>query len=91
MEGQAEMQGGPKPCTPEIDHEAIMKSLQRLLMQLAAPSQDPDSPLSFPTTREDLSSLLAICKEIENGADQLVAEHSIERNVFLPIHQFPTK
>ncbi|KAG9043694.1 hypothetical protein FS837_009233 [Tulasnella sp. UAMH 9824] len=92
MEGQAEVQsqGDPKACAVEIDQEAIVKSLQRLLTQLAAPNQDPDSPLLFPTTREDLNSLVAICKEIENEAGRLVTEHSIKRNTFLLIHQFPT-
>ncbi|KAG8905642.1 hypothetical protein FRC01_008284, partial [Tulasnella sp. 417] len=91
MEDHVEVQGDPKACTLEIDHETIAKSLQRLLTQLAAPSQDPDSPLPFPTTREGLHSLLAICKEIEHEADQLVAEHTIKRNTFLSIQQFPTK
>ncbi|KAG8955691.1 hypothetical protein FRC04_007682 [Tulasnella sp. 424] len=85
MECQAEVQAS----APEIDHETIVKSLQRLLTQLAAPNQDPDVPLSFPTTREDLDSLLAICGEIESGADRLVAENAKKRNSFLPFHQLP--
>ncbi|KAG8912312.1 hypothetical protein FRC00_004791 [Tulasnella sp. 408] len=45
--------------------------------------------LSFPTTFQALDALTTICKEIEAGADQLVAEHSKKRNQFLSIHQLP--
>ncbi|KAG9011444.1 hypothetical protein FRB90_007257 [Tulasnella sp. 427] len=74
---------------PQIDNEAILKALQRLLVQLAAPEQGPDIPLQFPTTKEGLDFLLAICEEIEQGADRLVGKHSQERNGFLPVHRIP--
>ncbi|KAG9043692.1 hypothetical protein FS837_009231 [Tulasnella sp. UAMH 9824] len=45
--------------------------------------------IPFPTNFQALEALTTICKEIEAGADQLVAEHSRKRNQFLSIHQLP--
>ncbi|KAG8912313.1 hypothetical protein FRC00_004792 [Tulasnella sp. 408] len=49
----------------------------------------PTVRLTFPPTFQALDALTTICKEIEAGADQLVAEHSQTRNQLLSIHQLP--
>ncbi|KAG8910175.1 hypothetical protein FRC01_006489, partial [Tulasnella sp. 417] len=77
----------------EIDQEVIVRSLQLLLSQLMTSGQgiSIDPPLTFSDSLQALDSLTSICKEIEAGADWLVADHSKKRNQFLPIHQLPPK